>query len=768
MAMPAVSAAVFVLGATAVFAQIVFAREFLVAFHGNEVALGLVFGGWLAGIGLGAAASSSVAPRVRARALLPWVLIPLPILLPGQVLLARLWHRIAGILPGAYPAPGLVALGAFLVLLPTAGVIGFAFAVACGAADASRDRRVVGRIYLAESLGSTAGGMIMTFVLLPRCSLVEQAAIASACGWLAAWLAATPGADLPHRAARPARIATLAGALLLALAFATGVLDAAARRTRDLGWSGVLGNEGGRVVAERDTPYERLTLIENRGQFSLFANGEWAGSFPDDLTFETAAHTALCQHPLPRRVLLLGGLPPLARPILQHPVVTLDIVLLDPQLLRFLEPSIAPPDRAALRDPRVHVHYRDPGAFVRTAAGQYDVILLEAPEPRTVALNRFFTVEFFERVKARLDPGGVFAFSLPTSIHLEGESAGLAASLRASLAAVFDDVRVSGDAQRWFFAALDPSPLTLDGATLFERFGERGISPTEFSPYHFLAADSFSPEKIAFTSSRLDSVPSPGLNSDLHPLGAFMALVLWGRYTGSSFASLLHGAARVPAPAWFVPGLLVAALLLPGKRSGAVRGAALYALASTGFAALALQLIVLIVYQDIFGFLYERIGLVTALFMFGLAAGAATSNRRLLRIERVGARSVAGLDAAMTAWAVLTAAMSVALLSAAPAHPLARPAVGHAVLALLAFGNGALTGALFPWINRWLHDAGDPPVRAAAWTDAADHLGAVGGALLVGVLWLPVYGIAAAALLTAALKAPGTVLIITGRGQRQP
>ncbi|MEJ2744545.1 MAG: hypothetical protein P8123_02495, partial [bacterium] len=55
--------AVFLLGSFTIVAQVVFVREFLVIFLGNELCIGVIFSSWFLGIAIGAAASARPARR---------------------------------------------------------------------------------------------------------------------------------------------------------------------------------------------------------------------------------------------------------------------------------------------------------------------------------------------------------------------------------------------------------------------------------------------------------------------------------------------------------------------------------------------------------------------------------------------------------------------------------------------------------------------------------------------------------------------------------
>jgi len=57
--------------------------------------------------------------------------------------------------------------------------------------------------------------------------------------------------------------------------------------------------------------------------------------------------------------------------------------------------------------------HQDPRAFLRRSQDQNDVILMNADDPITAQMNRFYTEEFFARVKQRLLPAVFFPLRFP-------------------------------------------------------------------------------------------------------------------------------------------------------------------------------------------------------------------------------------------------------------------------------------------------------------------------------------------------------------------
>jgi spermidine synthase len=182
-------------------------------------------------------------------------------------------------------------------------------------------------------------------------------------------------------------------------------------------------------------------------------------------------------------------------------------------------------------------------------------------------------------------------------------------------------------------------------------------------------------------------------------------------------------------------------------------------LATTGFCGLALELVLVFLFQSALGYVYARMGLVFAVFMLGLTLGARAGTRAALR-PAPAFRALLGVEAFVLCLAL---AIPVAARPALRGAPGFGPAAVEWGIYVLVWLTGWAVGAEFPLGNRLARDAGASLAGAAAVTDAADHLGAAAGALAIGVVLLPVLGITASCVLLAALKAFG-LLLLAGAG----
>ena len=88
-----------------------------------------------------------------------------------------------------------------------------------------------------------------------------------------------------------------------------------------------------------------------------------------------------------------------------------------------------------LDDPRVAHHVMDGRAWLRRNPGSYDVITLEPMPPTFAGSNALYSLEFYQLMASRLNPGGVVAQWLP--FHLVDPEE--ASSIAATFFAVFPD-----------------------------------------------------------------------------------------------------------------------------------------------------------------------------------------------------------------------------------------------------------------------------------------------------------------------------------------
>jgi spermidine synthase len=332
-----------------------------------------------------------------------------------------------------------------------------------------------------------------------------------------------------------------------------------------------------------------------------------------------------------------------------------------------------------------------------------------------------------------------------------GEEIGrYASSIYHTLKAVFPQVLVAPGEKLQFFAAKKSKVLTFSIPVLEERFERRGVSSPYFTKYHFSFL--LPPDRIDYTRTKLETSKWNQLNTDRKPVTYLLNILLWLIYSGrTGEKSLLSGFLGTGILAFILPVALVTIFRIFYVRfrgSGPVqtRMHLLICIAFAGFAGMASEIVLLFSFQNAFGFLYFKIGFLIALFMLGLAAGGALANRpgkengfspgsfRLFQACILG-----------TALFSLLIPLSVRLSETMSGSLLLRSGSRFFLLEIPFYAailiSGFLTGFAFPLAGRLYMRCGASGLKAASVVDAVDNLGAAAGALVTGVLLLPVLGL---------------------------
>jgi spermidine synthase len=531
-----------------------------------------------------------------------------------------------------------------------------------------------------------------------------------------------------------------------------------------LGWPGKLEAisqrhfwRGLHLVATRNSLYGSLAVVATEGSRSVYENGVVLFTMPDPAAAEEAVHYALLEHPSPRSLLLIGGgLNGSIAQALHHPTLErVDYVELDPAI-----PDLAreyfPDQWLALRaDPRVHVHVTDGRLFLKTTQSTFDVAIVNLPDPQNAQLNRFYTVEFFREATRKLTPTGLLSFQLRSSEDYIGAELGqFLRSIDGSLRAVFPEVTAIPGETVHFFAARQAGTLASGADELLARLRARHLATSyvseNFIPYRM------TPDRVADLQAHLR--PSPGsapptpLNHDFAPVAYYFDVALWSSQFSQGYRRLFRSLAAVDfgavAAAFAgVLALLVAAGRLAVGRRRRRQFAAGFCTLATGFAMIGLEMLLLLAFQAIYGYVYRQLAVVIAAFMAGMALGSWLALRR----------AAPGRMRVLAFAQVLAAAAPLLLLGLFQAIGRASGTVGllasQVAFPALALASGMLGGYEFPVASRMVQRPGR--------LYALDLAGSCLGAVLISVWFVPVFGFLRTALLSAMVSlAPAATALL--------
>jgi spermidine synthase len=295
---------------------------------------------------------------------------------------------------------GSLRLAAFLLLLPAATLSGASFplAVRMVVEEPALAGLGVGRMTAINTLGGIAGSLILGFFALPALGLHASAlfttGLSLATGF-AAWLLLEP------RGALRGRLAAVAACLLVWL-----------------GAPPLLGTripadflaESHRLVDYREGLESNLSVVRNAGTLHLVIDQWWQGQRAKGHQI-MAAYVPALLHPAPRSILVVGvGTGQTASRFLMVDAERLDCIDIEPEIFDLIERHF---DAAWLDDPRVRLLREDGRSHLSHAVDRYDLISLELGQTMRPGVASFYTREFYERARARLEPGGVISQFLP-------------------------------------------------------------------------------------------------------------------------------------------------------------------------------------------------------------------------------------------------------------------------------------------------------------------------------------------------------------------
>jgi spermidine synthase len=304
------------------------------------------------------------------------------------------------------------AAAAVLVILPPTLLFGASFPAVAAAAGGHVERvgSAVGRVYLVNTAGTVAGALAASFVLIPWLGVRRSLDLLI--------VVAVGAVLLAHRGGRavPALAAALAALPLVLPGWDVRLMHLSLGRDATLvlhRWrDGKLPEDiaAMNVREVRDGVDATVSVAETPESLALYVNGKIDASNGDMFTQLTLGHLPVLVHPAPRDVLVIGmGSGVTVAAVARHPVASIDVVELAPEVMELAGRHFAELNRDVLHDPRLGVHVEDGRNFVAFRRRQYDVIISEPSNPWMTGVANLFTDDFFRQARARLRPGGVLS-----------------------------------------------------------------------------------------------------------------------------------------------------------------------------------------------------------------------------------------------------------------------------------------------------------------------------------------------------------------------
>ncbi|HEX55410.1 MAG: hypothetical protein DRO90_01805 [Candidatus Altiarchaeales archaeon] len=705
------------MGFISIIAQVVLLREFLTIFGGNELSIGIMLGNWLLLVAIGSISIKFLDRfnfHIREFAIFQFII---PVIIPIQILIIRIFPKVIGLIRGEVVGIGTIFSSTFIIFMPLCIILGFQFSLACRIYSGFEKRvKGIAHVYILEAIGSMIAGLLFTYLIqyLNPFQIIFISGI----------LCILSSSMLLYLCRSRALI--LSTFVLIFLLFLTPEISSRINfSSLQILWD----NE---LIDAEDSIYGNLVVLGDNNQYDFYENGILLFTTQDTAINEEIIHFPMLEHPEPRNILLIGGgVGGLLGEILKYGVDKVTYIEIDPKLIEISRRYI--PENN-LDDRRVETIFTDGRFFIKNSNERYDVIIVNLPEPSNAQLNRFYTVEFFHEVHEALNDDGMVSISIPFSeSYVSEEMRILGGSIYRTLSEIFPDVKVIPGERTILLGCKSEGILTYNTDLLGKRINERGIMNKWVNiPY---INYKLSPHRINFTLNSLRS--NAEINEDFRPIGYYYYTLIWSSISGS----------EIMEKAFYVLIIIIIAviLILNKNRNAPV----LFAILTTGFAGMVLEVSILIAFQAVYGYLYHKMAMIIATFMMGLAVGGSLMNRlmnRYMRRMKNPVNMLVGIEFLIVLYSLFIPITFIEISQYAISQ------YADTIFPILMLIAGSLVGLEFPLASEIYLERNKEIGKTAGVIYGSDLFGAFLGSLLSASLLIPLMGIINVCILVAILN----------------
>jgi len=675
------------LGISSIITQLIVIREFISVFYGNELVFGIILANWLLLTGLGAYLGKyidKIKHKLRLLIISQIIIALLPFLYITLIRLSRNYI----FLPGELISISTIFWFSLFLLLPYCLISGSLLTLACCVFSTKKDPSSIGKVYFIDNIGDILGGFLFSFILIFFLNPFQMVFFIMFVNLIACFILT-----------KFIRRKLLSIFIILILIFSSLIffyIDLNKITTK-------LEYKNQELLFIKDSLYGKLVVTKTQDQINFFENGIILFSTENTVANEETVHYALVQHNNPKNVLLIsGGVAGTINEILKYNVDKIDYIELDPLII-----ELGKTYTTNLDSEKVNIINQDWRLFVKNTKEKYDIVIIDLPDPSTAQINRFYTIEFFNELKKILNENAVISISLSASEnYYSKEIRELNSALYKTLKTNFKNIIIIPGDKNYFIAS--DKELSYNIANLIK---DKNIETSYVNEYYL-------PGKI--TQDRvnyvLESVKEKvRLNKDFSPITYYYHLLFFISHFKFNLLFFL-----------IIFSLLIVFLLIKIKPIP-------FAIFTTGFAASGLEIIILISFQILYGYVYHMIGVIVTMFMLGLAIGSYYMNKKL---KQKTIKSLLKIEFSIFIFAILLPIILI-LLNTLKNKTLVNLSAWILIPALTIL-LAILVGLEFPLaaklqFKKVSHTAGI--------LYSADLIGACIGALLVGALLIPLLGL---------------------------
>ena len=354
------------LGMISLVGQTVLLRELLIEVRGNEIVYAIYLSLWLFMIAVGSYIGKFLLQKDKLQSYIKAGFLILSFLVILQFFGIRLFAGLLTVVSGEMFELGNIFLLALLILTPGCIVMGTLFPLLCSYIKNTPEP--VHKGYVLESIGIILGGILFAFLV----SIISHISMLIILGIINLVIL----------------FAVLRRKYLIIPLIIFLIMTPFAKKFFQQFYAEKYSPQ--ELIISRDSKYGRLDVTKSQAQQNYYWNGELFAHTDNELYAQQMVNFVMLQNPDARKILLIGGLlrgyiPEITK---YERINRIDCLEMDKNII-----ALAP------RHTDVQYIQDDPIHYLRTSPNIYDIIFIDVPDPSSLLLNRYYTLQFFKLAK---------------------------------------------------------------------------------------------------------------------------------------------------------------------------------------------------------------------------------------------------------------------------------------------------------------------------------------------------------------------------------
>ena len=312
----------------------------------------------------------------------------------------------------------LMLIGLIMLIPSVLAGMAFPIGIRLATSGVTSAGAIVGRLSALNTFGGIIGSFVIGFLVLPKIGLENAISLTAVCNVIAGflvWMKLDESKILQKRVGWILVVAiTFVGIRLTSNSFIV-------ERTRvpfdmlRMGRTIPTLDENNFAMVEGVNSF--LTVVENGDIFELYIDKQWQGNSQRTQQF-MAGHIPSIVHGNPKDVCVVGlGTGQTAKRFLMHEIDQLDLVEieegLDPLLIRFFNGEWLTEDSVERQTTEINLITEDGRNYLAHTSAKYDIISIEVGQVFRPGIANFYTHEFYQQTRERLNDGGVISQFVP-------------------------------------------------------------------------------------------------------------------------------------------------------------------------------------------------------------------------------------------------------------------------------------------------------------------------------------------------------------------